>query len=95
MWLLIKYILLRLSMNMCISIWVICMVLIAMSIVFNYALRMSWYLGNLSNIWVFCFWVVYSITCCIAFYLALGGGRVNDLFVYMHFCGGYLRRCWW
>ena len=61
MWLLIKYILLRLSMNMCISIWVICMVLIAMSIVFNYALRMSWYLGNLSNIWVFCFFFVFGL----------------------------------
>ena len=40
MWLLIKYILLRLSINICVSTWVIYMVLIAMSIVFNSALRM-------------------------------------------------------
>ena len=39
-------------MNICVSIWVFCMVLIAMSMAFNYALRMFWYLGNLSNIWI-------------------------------------------
>jgi hypothetical protein len=28
------------------------MVLIAMSIAFNYALRMFWYSGNLSDMWI-------------------------------------------
>ena len=52
MWLLIKYMLLRLSVNMCVSIWVFCMVLMAMSIAFSFALRIFWYPSNLSNMWV-------------------------------------------
>ena len=34
-------------MNMCVSIWVVCMVLTAMSIAFSYAFRMFWYPSNL------------------------------------------------
>jgi hypothetical protein len=52
MWLLIRYMLLRLSVNMCVSLWVVFMVLIAKSMAFNYALRMFWYPGNLSDIWI-------------------------------------------
>ena len=50
MWLLIKYMLLRLSVNICVSIWVGCTVLIAMSMAFNSALKMFWYPGNLFDI---------------------------------------------
>ena len=39
-WLLIRYILLRLSVNICVSLWVACMVLMAMRIAFSSALRM-------------------------------------------------------
>ena len=42
MWLFIRYILLRLSMNMCVSILVIFMFLIARSIAYNSALRIFW-----------------------------------------------------
>lgn len=52
MWLLIRNMLLRLSVNMCVSIWVVSMVLIAMRIALRSALRILWYPGNLSNIWV-------------------------------------------
>ena len=52
MWLLSRYMLLRLSMNMCVSVWVICMVLIAMSIAFSSALSMFWYHGNLYAMWI-------------------------------------------
>jgi hypothetical protein len=49
---LIRYMLLRLSVNMCVSLWVVFMVLIAKSMAFNFALRMFWYPGNLSDIWI-------------------------------------------
>ena len=52
MWLLIRYILFRLSVNMWVSILVVRMVLIAMSMALNSALRMFWYLGSLSEIWM-------------------------------------------
>ena len=39
MWLLIKYMLLRLSVNICVSLWVIRMVLMAMRIAFSLALK--------------------------------------------------------
>ena len=52
MWLLIRYMLLRLFVNMCVSPWVVCMVLIALSIAFSFARRIFWYPGSLSNIWV-------------------------------------------
>ena len=47
MWLLIKYILLRLFVNTCVSVWVVCMFWIAMSVAFNSALRIFWCPGNL------------------------------------------------
>ena len=49
MWLLMRNMLLRLFVNMCMSSW---MVLIAMSSALSYALRMYWYLGSLSDIWM-------------------------------------------
>jgi hypothetical protein len=42
MWLLIKYMLLRLFVNMCVSILVVCIFLTVMSIAFNSALSMFW-----------------------------------------------------
>ena len=42
MCLLIKYILLRLSVKMCVSNWVVCMVLTAISIAFSSALSIFW-----------------------------------------------------
>ena len=52
MWLLISYMLLKLSIDMCVSLWVVCMGLIAMSIALSYALRIFWYLGGLYDFWV-------------------------------------------
>ena len=45
--------LLRLSVNICVSLWVVCTVLIAMSIALNSARRIFWYPGSLYDIWVF------------------------------------------
>ena len=42
MWLLIKNMLLRLFVNICVSIWVVCMDLIAINIAFSFSLRMFW-----------------------------------------------------
>ena len=52
MWLLIRYILFRLSVNMWVSILVVRMVLIAKSMTLSSALRMFWYPGSLSKIWM-------------------------------------------
>ena len=52
MWLLIRYILFRLSVNMWVSILVVRMVLIAMSMALSSALRMFWYPSSLSDIWM-------------------------------------------
>ena len=51
-WLLIRYRLLRMFVNMCVSTWVVCMVVIAMSMTLSYALRIFWYLGSRSDIWM-------------------------------------------
>ena len=53
MWLLIRYMLLRLFVNMCMSVWVICMVFMAMSMAFSSALKIFWYPSNLSNFLMF------------------------------------------
>ena len=46
--------LLRLSVNMCVFVWVlVCMVWIAISIAFNYALRIFWCHGSLSAMCIF------------------------------------------
>ena len=50
MWLLIRNMLLRLFVNMCVSIWVVFIVLIALRIALTYALRIFWYHGNLFDI---------------------------------------------
>ena len=52
MWLLIKYMLLRLLVNICVSLRVVWILLMAMSIAFSLALRMFWYPGSLYEIWV-------------------------------------------
>ena len=51
MWLLIRYMLLSQFVNMCVSLWVVCTVLIAMGIAFNSTRRIFWYPG-LFDIWV-------------------------------------------
>ena len=97
MWLLMRYILLRLSVNMCVSILVVCMVLTARSIAFNSALRMFWYPGSLSDMWVVLLGLytpepaVLPIICPSEF----SEGGMNDPSVYMHCCGWYLRGYWW
>ena len=60
MWLLIRYMLLRLSVNICVSVWVVCMVFMAMSMAFSSAFRIFWYSGNLYDIWMLFVGVVYS-----------------------------------
>ena len=90
MWLLIKYMLLRLYVNMCVSIWVVCMVLIAMSIAFSSALRMFWYHGNLYDIWIFLLGLYIPDPAVLPSIWPsefLEGGGVNDPYVYMHCCG--------
>ena len=49
---LLRNMLLRLFVNMCVSTQVVCMVLMAINIMLSYARRMFWCLGNLLNIWV-------------------------------------------
>ena len=71
MWLLIIYMLLRLFVNICVYVWVVCMVFIAMNMAFNYALRMFWYPGNLFDFLMFFVGDVYSRSCGITLYLAL------------------------
>ena len=97
MWLLIRYILLRLSVNMCVSIWVVCMVLTAMSIAFSSALRMFWYPGNLSDIWVLLLGLYIPDPAVLPFIWPseFSEGGMNDPSVYMHCCGWYLRGYWW
>ena len=52
MWLLTKLMMLRLSVNICVSLWVVCMVSMAISMALSSALRMFWYHDSLSDIWV-------------------------------------------
>ena len=94
MWLLIRYMLLRLSVNICVSVWVVFM---AMSMAFNSALRIFWYPGNLFDIWML---LLGLYTPNPAVLLAIWpaeflDGGINDPSVYMHCCGWYLRGCWW
>ena len=96
-WLLIKYMLLRLSVNMCVSIWVVCMVLTAMSIALSSALSMFWYPGNLSDIWMSLLGLYTpepAVSPSIWPSEFLVGG-MNEPSVYMHCCGWYLGGCWW
>ena len=98
MWLLIKYMLLRLFVNMCVSIWVVCMVLIAMSIAFKSALSIFWYPDNLSDIWILLLGLHIPDPAVLPSIwpseFLEGGGGVNEPFVCMHCCGWYLRGCW-
>ena len=50
MWLLTKLMMLRLSVNICVSHWVVCMVSMAISMALSSALRMFWYPDSLSDI---------------------------------------------
>lgn len=52
MWLLIKNILVKLFVYMCMSSWVAYMVLIVMSIALSFALKMLCYLGSLFDSWM-------------------------------------------
>ena len=72
--------LLRLSVNMCVPIWVVCIVLLAMRIVLSYVLRIFWYLGILYSYIVV--GDVYPGSCHVALYLAFGytDGGMNELY---------------
>ena len=80
-------------MNICVSLWVVCIVLIAVSTAFSSALRMFWYHDNLSDFWISLLGLympepaILSSICPSEF---LDGG-INDPSVYMHCCEGYLR----
>jgi hypothetical protein len=52
MWLLIKNILVKLFVYMCMSSWVAYMVLIVMSIALSFALKMLCYFGSLFDSWM-------------------------------------------
>ncbi len=96
MWLLMRYILLRLSVNMCVSIWMVCMVLTAMSIALSSALSMLWYPGNLYEIWM-SWWGLYipePAVLPIIWPSEFLDGGMNDPSVYMHCWGWYLAGCW-
>ena len=81
--------LLRLYVNMCVSIWEICICYIAMSIAFNSALSIFWYRGNLSKIWVLLFglYTPDPAMCPSTRPSGLMDGGMNDPSVYMHCCG--------
>src|ERR1700738_289944 len=93
MWLLIRYMLLRLSVNMCVSILVNCIFLTAMRIAFSSALSMFWYPGNLSEIFVLLLGLytpdpaVFPSIWPSEFLV----GGMNDPSVYVHWCGWNLR----
>jgi hypothetical protein len=83
--------LLRLFVNMCVSIWVICIFSIAMSISFNSAINIFWYPSNLFENFVLLlrlytpdFAVLPSIR---------PSGFMNDPSMYMHYCGWNLSGC--
>ena len=81
--------LLRLSVNMCVSIWVIYIFLIAMSIAFNSALSIFWYPRSLYDIWVLLLGLYTPNHVAFPFTRPLGfmDGGMNDPSVYMHCCG--------
>ena len=86
MWLFIRYILLRLSVNMCVSIWVVRMVLMAMSIALSSALRMFWYPGSLFDMRMLLLGVyipdpIVLPSICPSEFLV---GGINEPSVYMH-----------
>ena len=88
MWLLSEYILLRLSVNMCVSVWVVCIILMAMSIAFSYARSVFWYHGSLSDMWIFLLGLytddfVMSPSIRPSEFLV---GGMNDSSVYIHCC---------
>ena len=88
--------LLRLSVNICVSILVVCMVLMAMSIAFSSALNMFWYPGSLSAMrisWLGLYTPDPAMSPSIRPSEFLVGG-MKDPSVYIHCCGGYLGWCW-
>ena len=82
-------------MKMCVSIWVICIVFMAINIALSSALRMLGYPGNLSAIWILLLGL-YTLepavlpTICPS---EFSEGGMNEPSVYMHCCGWYLRGC--
>ena len=88
MWLLIKNMLLRLPVNMCVSIWVVCIVLIAISIALSSTLRMFWYPSNLSDIWMLLLGLYIPDPAVLPSIWPSGfvEGGINDMSVYMHCC---------
>ena len=73
-------------MNICVSFWVFFIVLIAISMALNFALRMFWYPGSLSDIWVLLLGLYTHEPAVLPIIWPsefLEGG-INDPFVYMH-----------
>ena len=62
----------RLFVNICGSIWVFCIVLIAMSIALSSTLRIFYCPSSRSDIWVLLLGLYTPDSCCIALYLTLG-----------------------
>ena len=84
-------------MNICVSIWVVCMVFMAISMALSSALRILGYPGNLSAIWVLLLGLytpepAILPTICPSEFLE---GGMKDPSVYIHCCGWYLRGCMW
>ena len=74
----------------------VCMVLIAMNISFNYALRMFWYPCNLFDIWISLLGLYMPELAVLLFICPsefLDGG-IKDPSMYMHCCGGYSKGCY-
>lgn len=69
MWSFVKNMLLRLLVNVCVFIWVVCLVLMAISMAFDYSQRMFWW-SVVSFILYVIGGVVYFGSCDVAFHLA-------------------------
>lgn len=97
MWLLIKYMMLRLSVNTCVSCCVVGMFCIVMSIALSSARRMFGYPGSLSEIRVLLCGVYTPEPAAfpIIWPLEFLEDGINDPSVYIHLCGGYLRGWMW
>ncbi len=84
--------LLRLSVNICVYVWVCFKFSMAISIALSSALRMFWYPGSLSAMWVLLLGLytpdpaMLPSICPPEFMV----GGINDPFVYVLLCGGNL-----
>ena len=89
MWLLLKIMLLRLYVNMCVSSREVCVVLKEMSVALSFVHKMFWWHGNLSHIIVLLLGldILDPAILPTIWPLEFLVGGMNDPFVYMHYCG--------